>query len=219
MAKKTFKIKNQIVDRFTEYVLKHGKYPKSVYAFAEEIEIKEADFYKYFGAFESIETYVFTSFFDNAISLLEKDDDYRNFQVKDKLLSFYYTFFEVLTANRSYVKATLGNQKDMLKNLKVLSDFRETYRNYIHTLGIPSLDLKQETLEKLQEKGLFEMAWNQLLITIKFWLDDTSVNFEKTDIFIEKSINTSFELMNIKPIESLIDLGKFLVKEKLGTKV
>lgn len=218
MAKRTPKIKNEIVDRFTEYVLRHGNYPKSVYAFAEELEIKESEFYKYFGAFESIEMYVFTSFFDNTISLLEKDDNYQSFQAKDKLLSFYYTFFEVLTANRSYVQATLGNQKDILKKLKVLSDFRHNFQQYINSLDIPSLDLKQENLEKIQERGMFEMAWNQLLITMKFWLDDTSASFEKTDIFIEKSINTSFELMNIEPIESLIDFGKFLIKEKLGTK-
>lgn len=218
MAKRTPKIKNEIVDRFTEYVLRHGTYPKSVYAFAEELEIKESEFYKYFGAFESIEMYVFTSFFDNTIRLLEKDENYQSFQAKDKLLSFYYTFFEVLTANRSYVQATLGNQKDILKKLKVLSDLRHNFQQYINSLDIPSLDLKQENLEKIQERGMFEMAWNQLLITMKFWLDDTSASFEKTDIFIEKSINTSFELMNIEPIESLIDFGKFLIKEKLGTK-
>ena len=133
MAKRTPKIKSQIVNRFTEYVLKHGTYPKSVYAFAEELKIKESEFYKHFGAFESIEMYVFTSFFDNTISLLEKDENYQGFQAKDKLLSFYYTFFEVLTANRSYVQATLGNQKDMLRKLKVLSDLRHNFQQYIST--------------------------------------------------------------------------------------
>jgi hypothetical protein len=218
MANRTPKIKNEIVNGFTDYVLKNGTYPKSVYAFAAEIGIKEAEFYKYFGAFESIEMYVFTSFFENTITLLEKDENYQNFQAKDKLLSFYFTFFEVLAANRSYVKATIGGQKDMLKKLKVLSDLRHNFQQYINGLDIPALDLKQESLEKIQERGIFEMAWNQLLITMKFWLDDTSASFEKTDIFIEKSINTSFELMNIEPIESLIDFGKFLLKEKLGTK-
>mgnify|MGYP001824979187 FL=1 len=218
MAKRTPKIKNDIVNRFTDYVLKHGAYPKSVYAFAQEIGIKEADFYKYFGAFESIEMYVFTSFFENTITLLEKDENYQSFEPKDKLLSFYFTFFEVLTANRSYVQATIGSQKDMLKQVKVLADLRHNFQEYINNLDIPKLDLKQESLEKIQDRGLFEAAWNQLLITMKFWLDDTSAGFEKTDIFIEKSINTSFELMNVEPIQSLIDLGKFLVKEKLGTK-
>ena len=210
--------KTKIVKKFIEHVLKHGSYPTSVYAFAEELEMKEAEFYKYFGAFEAIEMYIFTSFFENAIVLLEKDDNYHSFQAKDKLLSFYYTFFEVLAANRSYVQAALGSKKDMLKKLKVLSDLRHQFQQYINSLEIPSLDLKQVALKKMQERGMFEMAWSQLLVTMKFWLDDTSARFEKTDIFIEKSINTSFELMNIEPLESLMDFGKFLVKEKLGTK-
>lgn len=61
-----------------------------------------------------------------------------------------------------------------------------------------------------------ESAWFQLLITLKFWMDDTSASFEKTDIFIEKSINTSFDLMNTTPLKSLVDFGKFLYKEKMN---
>jgi hypothetical protein len=52
---------------------------------------------------------------------------------------------------------------------------------------------------------------------MKFWMDDSSASFEKTDIFIEKSVNASFELMNIKPIQSLVDLGKFILKENFKT--
>jgi hypothetical protein len=46
-------------------------------------------------------------------------------------------------------------------------------------------------------------------------MDDTSPNFEKTDILIEKSITTSSLLMDQKPLESLFDLAKFLYKEKM----
>ena len=60
-----------------------------------------------------------------------------------------------------------------------------------------------------------QSAWLQLMITIKFWLEDTSPSFEKTDIFIEKAVNTSFDLIDIKPLKSIIDLGKFLYKEKM----
>ncbi|MEM6517296.1 MAG: TetR/AcrR family transcriptional regulator, partial [Bacteroidota bacterium] len=55
----------------------------------------------------------------------------------------------------------------------------------------------------------------QLLLTMKFWLDDQSANFEKTDIFIEKSVNTSFDVLNIAPVRSLIDFGKFVFKERV----
>jgi hypothetical protein len=49
---------------------------------------------------------------------------------------------------------------------------------------------------------------------MRFWLDDSSASFEKTDIFIEKAVNASFDLIDIKPLKTVIDLGKFLFKEK-----
>jgi hypothetical protein len=72
-----------------------------------------------------------------------------------------------------------------------------------------------EKLQDIQEKAIKESAWIQFLMILKFWMDDESPAFEKTDIFIEKSVKAGFELMNITPIESVIDLGKFLFKEKM----
>jgi len=59
-----------------------------------------------------------------------------------------------------------------------------------------------------------EGAWIQFLFILKFWLEDTSKSFEKTDIIIEKSVNTVVDLLDTKPLESLLDLGKFLWKER-----
>jgi tetracycline repressor-like protein len=50
---------------------------------------------------------------------------------------------------------------------------------------------------------------------MKFWIDDTSPSFEKTDIYIEKSVQASFDLIDTTPLKSLIDFGKFLYKEKI----
>ena len=46
-------------------------------------------------------------------------------------------------------------------------------------------------------------------------MDDNSKAFEKTDIIIEKSVNTVVDLLDTKPLENLLDLGKFLWKEKM----
>jgi len=70
-------------------------------------------------------------------------------------------------------------------------------------------------MRKLQNRSLKESAWLQLLITIKFWLDDSSSSFEKTDLFIEKSVRASFDLIDTTPLKSIIDFGKFLYKEKM----
>ncbi len=70
-------------------------------------------------------------------------------------------------------------------------------------------------LEKLANKGIEELFWGHFLTTLKFWLEDTSSNFEKTDIFIEKSVDTSFEFLDVKPLKKLLDLGKFIFNEKV----
>ena len=50
---------------------------------------------------------------------------------------------------------------------------------------------------------------------MKFWLEDSSASFEKTDIFIEKAVNASFDLIDVKPLKGILDFGKFLYKEKM----
>jgi AcrR family transcriptional regulator len=197
------------------HVLEHNEQPKSVYAFAKVNNISEAQFYKYFGSFDALEQHIFEAFFINTLKVLDKSPDYLSFDARNKLLSFYFTFFENLTANRSYVVSALKDYKNGLKTLNKLKGLRSLFTKYISDLNIETLEIKQESLEKLQHKSLQESAWIQLLMTLKFWLDDSSASFEKTDIFIEKSINASFDLIDVKPIKSVIDLGKFLFKEKM----
>ena len=149
------------------------------------------------------------------MTLLEKDKDYEYYDMKSKMLSFYFTFFELLTANRSYVVLSLKENKNPLQGLMQLSGLRNGFKDFVSGIISDEYRLKQEKFQQIQEKALQESAWFQLLMTLKFWLDDSSASFEKTDLFIEKSVKASFELMNTTPLESLIDFGKFLFKEKL----
>ncbi|MCX7548571.1 TetR/AcrR family transcriptional regulator [Xanthomarina sp. F1114] len=214
MAKKKTISKAELIALYMNYVLEKGKTEHTVYLFTKDNKLNEQDFYKYFASFEVLEKQVFKTFFENTTALLEKSDDYKSFDARNKLLSFYFTFFENLTANRSFVIYVLEQDKHSLKKLSKLSELRKSYIAYIDSLDIEILDLQHKQINKLQEKGLRESAWIQLLITIKFWMDDSSPSFEKTDIFIEKSVNTSFDLVQTTPLKSVIDLGKFLFKEK-----
>ena len=177
--------------------------------------MEEQKFYEFFASFDALEKDIFKIFFDKAHDILEKSEDYLSFDTRNKLLSFYYTFFEILTANRSYVIYALEGHKNSLKTLRTLAHLKSRFANYIEHLNIQTIDLRQEQLQKLQDRGLKESAWLQLLITIKFWMDDTSPSFEKTDVFIEKSVRASFDLIDTTPLKSLVDLGKFLFKEKM----
>lgn len=214
MAKKKNITKNDIITWYMEYVLEHAKQPNSVLSFAKTNNFEEALFYQHFGSFDAIESGIFKAFFDNTYNVLEKSEEYESFDSKNKLLTFYFTFFENLTANRSYVVYALDKKKNQLKSFKALYELKKAFTSYIEDLDIESIDFKEKNLDKLQSKGIQETAWVQLLVTLKFWLEDTSSSFEKTDIFIEKSIKASFDLIDTAPLKSLIDFGKFIFKER-----
>lgn len=210
--------REDIVSKYMDEVLEKGQKPKSVYHFAKENGFTEAEFYAFFGTLEGLEKEIFRLFFVNTVDLLHKNADYQEYDMKNKMLSFYYTFFEILTANRSYVLQALKIDRNPLKNLVQLTSLREAFKEYVSEILTDDYRLEQEKFQKFQEKALQESAWLQLMMTIKFWMEDSSAAFEKTDIFIEKSVNASFELMNVAPMNHLIDFGKFLFKEKIYSK-
>lgn len=217
-TKKSPLSKDKIVSMYMNYTLEHNEKPKSVFHFTKINDFTEAEFYTYFGTLEIIEKEIFNMFFDKTIELLNKNADYEAYDMKSKLLSFYFTFFELVTANRSYVVLTLKQHQNQLKNVMILSDLRKKFKSYISEIITDDFRTQQEKLQEFQEKATTESFWFQFLLTIKFWLDDSSAALEKTDIYIEKSVKASFELMNITPLDSLIDFGKFIFKEKIYNK-
>lgn len=217
MTKKKIFIARDWISAYSDFVLKNDHSPSSVYAFTRSIDREESEFYRFFASFKTLESEVFKSLLESSINTLKSSEEFDSYDTRNQLLGFYYTFFENLTSNRSFILFLLKDNKDKLKGLASLGPLREGFIDFVKSLKIDSMDLKQEQLEKIKNRSIQETAWIQLLITLKFWMEDTSASFEKTDIFIEKSINTSFDLMDTKPLRSLIDLGKFMVKEKMNT--
>jgi hypothetical protein len=217
-TKKTPLTKETLIAMYMDYTLAHHEKPKSVYQFSKINGFTESAFYAFFGTIESIEKEIFKTFLDKTLELLDKNKDYESYDMKSKMLSFYFTFFELLTANRSYVVMSLKQHQHPLKNLMQLSELRVAFKNYVSGIITDDIRTQQERFQNFQDKAIQEGSWIQFLLTLKFWLDDDSAAFEKTDIYIEKSVKVTFELMNITPIDSLIDFGKFIFKEKIQKK-
>ena len=210
---------NEIVSKYMETILTTGTAPSSVFIFAQELEIEEREFYKLFGSFEEIEKRIFALFFENTLSLLEQNEDYVMYNTRDKLLGFYYTFIEIITENRSFVLKSFENKTQVLKTITKLNSLKTLFGHYIPSLGIEKINIPQEQLEKIQAKSEQEFFWLQFLYILKFWMEDSSPSFEKTDVLIEKITHATFDALNTTPLKSLMDLGKFLLKEKMNYKM
>lgn len=206
---------NDIISLYMELVSETGFEPDTVEDFCSDVSIDIDDFNRFFLNIQHIKTTIFSTFFDHTITILHKSDDFLTYDARTKLLSFYYTFFELLSANRDYVMVSLRFKKELFNGLKSFSELRKHFKEFVQSLGIETLDFNQEKLDKLQQNTISESAYAQLLLILKFWMDDTSADFEKTDVLIEKSVNTSFEVLNIAPIKSVIDLAKFIYQERI----
>ncbi|MDG1227887.1 MAG: TetR family transcriptional regulator C-terminal domain-containing protein [Polaribacter sp.] len=208
-----------IVTKYIDTLLTTGKPPKSIYVFSKELATEESEFYQYFSSFKHLEERIFALFFENAISVLEKNEDFGKYDSKNKILSLYFTYIEILTANRSYVLLALKSASNAFEYAKKLKGLKKVFGNFTETLDIDKIEINQETIEKFQDKGIQEGFWLQFLMIIKYWMEDTSSSFEKTDLFIEKSVLASFDVLETKPAKSIIDLGKFLLKERMNFKM
>ncbi len=204
-----------IINAYTEFVLDKGERPNSIYTFCKSIDCNEKEFYNHFNSFDTLEESVFQLMFDETIILLNNDESYQNYDNQTKLLSFYYTYFEFLTENRSLVIFLLKPQQKSVQDFFKLKGLRKLFIAYIKSLDLKVLDIPKEEFQKLQKRSIEEMAWLQFLATLKFWFEDTSKGFEKTDLFIEKSLKASFDLIELTPVKNIIDFGKFLWKEKM----
>ena len=205
----------QIISLYMNDVLEMNEAPKNVFIFCKKHNIEESDFYSFFGSLDALKKDIWVKFFENAVATIEKEPTFDTYSDKNKLLTLYFTLFEILTLNRSYILFSLKENKEGLKNLKSLSTFRNHFKEYIVTKIKSKPSEPFGKVAKVTEPVFSEGAWLQFLFLLKFWMDDTSKGFEKTDVLIEKSVNTVVDLLDTKPLESLFDLGKFLWKEKM----
>ena len=204
---------NKIIALYMNDVLEDNHNIKNVYVFCKKNSISEVDFYSFFGSLDAVKDAVWVKFLENAVATIEKDENYNSYSDKNKLLALFFTMFEILTLNRSYLTYVLEDNKSNLHNLSQLKYLRNRFKDYVVDIIETTTSEKKANVTKIKKPIFSEGAWIQFLLILKFWLNDNSKGFEKTDIVIEKSINTVVDLLDTKPLEGLFDLGKFLFKE------
>ncbi|KFF02547.1 TetR family transcriptional regulator C-terminal domain-containing protein [Chryseobacterium luteum] len=214
MEKENLITEEKIFELYGDYILNHGERPNNTYRFAKDNNFEEKDFYDYFSSFEQIEKLMLVNLFNKSVELASEVNHSDEMISKEKLLNVYFIFFENMTMNRSLVLMILGNSK--MHSAKISHQLKEAHRNFIKTLDFNDWEIikkSKDNIRNFHEKAREEALWFHLVSAIEFWKKDTSPSFEKTDIYIEKTIDTGFELMDNEPLRKVIDLGKFLFKE------
>lgn len=205
-------IKEKIQQAYIEYVLINGREPNSVFVFAKDNDMAEQDFYEYYSSFESIDAGIWNDLFVTTIEQAKQQEIWQQYSAREKMLSFFYSFFELLKSKRSYVNFSMNHFAKGLSTPAALKKARETFDSFSKELineGIASAELVDR---KFISERYKDALWAQLSFVLKFWQKDTSTSFEKTDEAIEKGVNVSFDLFQKTPIDNLFEYGKFLTQ-------
>lgn len=200
---------NHFIQSYIEHTLEHGNAPVSVFAFSKKLGAKESDFYTFFNSFSALEREIWNNWITETIEMIENDESYRNYSVREKILAFYFSWLETLKENRSYVQMKKEAMKKQIGMPDYLKSMHATFSRYINDLMLEGKDTK-EVAERPFSNQYDKAFWAQLIFISNFWLNDDSQNFEQTDAAVEKSVNFAFDLIAKGALDSFLDLAKFL---------
>jgi hypothetical protein len=206
---------------YVDFVLTEGEQPKSVYVFAKKNKMPEEEFYRFFGSFDAIEQNIWTGFAVKTIAEIKTQEVWAQYTSREKALSFFYSFFELLKSSRSFVVYSIKKQPKTFSTPQIFQGIKDVFENFCNNLIVDGIESNELSDRKFFSNRYKDALWVQLVFVLHFWINDNSVGFEKTDEAIEKGINVTFDLFQRSPIDNLIEYGKFLaknggMKEKMG---
>lgn len=209
--------KQSLQTGFREYVLTHSRKPHSVYELCQFLNLEEQIYYPHYSSLRALERDLWAGFFETAKTTMESEPVYQEYSAREKFLSFFYTLQELLKANRSFISLAFQTKSLRLPLLGTndnhLRVFKQKYVAWAKGLvqeGIQNQEIKRRVIISAQYNKLL---WPVAYQIIQFWINDDSKDFERTDAFIEKIAHFSFDLMGVTPVDSALDLLRFVVSK------
>ncbi len=204
------------MEAYQEHMLMQGAAPATIYKFCHDLGIKEEEFYKIAGSFEALEKLIWEGYMNRTISSLEADSAFDDFSSREKMLALYFTLLEILKSNRSFAVVLLNRHGKLEIVPSFLKTFKKNFEEFIGKILTDGKSTGEVALRPYLDKRYPQLFWVHLSLLLLFWKDDDSASFEKTDAFIEKSVNLAFDLIGKGALDSAIDFGKFLYQSKLN---
>ncbi|MDB5139094.1 MAG: hypothetical protein JWR12_1010 [Mucilaginibacter sp.] len=197
---------------YIDFVLTEGEQPKSVYIFAKKNKMTEEEFYRFYSSFDAIEENIWIAFALKTIAEIKTQEIWNQYTSREKALSFFYSFFELLKSSRSFVVYSVKKQPKTFTTPQIFIGIKNIFENFCNDLIAEGIETNELSDRKYFTERYKDALWVQLVFILNFWMNDNSAGFEKTDEAIEKGINVTFDLFQRSPIDNLFEYGKFLAK-------
>lgn len=204
----------QIRAAYLDQLLTTGRQPASVYKFCSDVGITEGQFYSHYSSFEGLEKKIWVQFLQTTAVRLNEDPAWAEFNSREKILALYFTLFEELKSNRSYILLKTSHLTRFEIIPGYIVDFKTAFENFIGEILNTGKSTGEIAQRPVIDKRYPQLFWLHFVFLLFYWRDDTSNGFEQTDAAIEKSVNLAFDVIGKGAFDSAIDFAKFLFQTK-----
>lgn len=214
--KKAKKLDKAIVAKhYQHHLLTEGKAPKSVYAFCQELEIEEAVFYEHFSSLQAIETYCWKALFQETVEIVEGDPAFAEYNARERYLAFQFVQVQELRKNLSYFRMVVADKpkwQDLDQFRKAMKPAKVLVERILQEGRATGEIAERAFLDKLVDRVFMAHVG----VMLRFALHDQSDGFTKTDQAIEKSVNFLFDSLAKGPLDSGLELMKFMGQQRFS---
>lgn len=209
-------ISKKIELSYINYISLHNKRPNSINdLISNELESEEEKVSNDFYDLDLIESKIWEDGIFLALKFSEDDPNYDEYSVREKLLSFYYNYVEVLKKNDLFYQYSANINS--LFELSIINNRTSFLKN---TLSKNINKIIQEGISTGEIADRYfitnyysDILFYQSMIIIKYYLTDTSNEKENSDEIIEKSVNLIMDLLEPNFTDSAFLFAKFLIQK------
>lgn len=207
--------RDKLLAGFRDHVSRHGQLPVSVLALCEPLGLGERDFYNEFGSLESLESAFWEDLMVKTLDAVQSGAEWEGFGARQRMLAFLYVFLERSLEVRTVLLFRFRNLSPLC-NPDWLRGMERRFKEWAAGL-VSNGSSSGEIASRGRLSGVYPSALYLLLrAVIDFNVKDTSSRYERSDAFVEKSVNLAFDLMRTQAIDSAFDLLRFLLPRAGG---
>ncbi len=201
-----------ILEAYMATLQREGNAPVSVHRFCQDLGIGEKDFYMAFPNLDAVEMHFWKSWIESIIHAVSAGKEWSSFSAKERYLAFLFAFTAEALEHRSLLEQRFG-KLTLLCRPSSLDGLKNSFKDFAGDLIQQGMDhgeiARRGALGNLYPEVLY-IHWRSVL---EYFLKDDSQGFDRTDAFIEKTVEFAFDLLRTQAIDSAADLARFLLPQ------
>src|SRR5690606_35389686 len=124
---------------------------------------------------------IWLAIFQATIDQLKADETYQSYSAQEKLLAFYFLWVQNLKADRSYILLQKERFRFPVLQQGQLDTFRKAFMQYAEELVKEVYQTNEIRERKYISDQYVHGFWVQALFVLRYWIHDSSPQFEMTD--------------------------------------